>query len=143
MEDKNVLLSIKPKFAIQIIEGKKTIELRRKFPTEKVVGGIAFIYASTPVQKIIGYALIENVSFITVDNIQCQYGEQSKLQKDFFYQYYNNLSHGFAVHLKNPIALKRPINLKELKEKYGIVPPQSYRYLSEEVLQTILCTHSG
>ena len=61
MEIKNVLLSIKPKFALQIIGGTKTIELRRKFPTDRVIGGIAIIYASNPLQKIIGYAHIENV----------------------------------------------------------------------------------
>ena len=45
MKKKNVLLSIKPKFALEIIEGKKTIELRRKFPVDKVIGGVAVIYA--------------------------------------------------------------------------------------------------
>lgn len=138
MENKNVLLSIKPEFALQIIEGKKTIELRRKFPTEKVIGGFAVIYASSPLQKIIGYALIENVSFLAIDKIWHQYGKQSKVQKDFFAQYYSNLSHGLAVHLKQPLPLKRQVSLKELKDRYGILPPQSYRYLSEEVLRAIL-----
>lgn len=135
---KNILLSVKPKFAVQIIDGEKTIELRRKFPTEKVIGGYVIIYASSPLQKIIGYALIENVSFLAIDKIWHQYGKQSKVQKDSFYQYYHNLSHGFAVHLKQPISIKRQVNLKELKDRYGIVPPQSYRYLSEEVLRAIL-----
>ena len=138
MNNKNILLSIKPKFALQIIEGKKTIELRRKFPIEKVIGGFAFIYASSPLQKIIGYVLIENVSFLAIDDIWYQYGKQSKVQKDFFDRYYSNISYGFVVHLKNPLPLKRHICVKELKDKYGILPPQSYRYLSEEVLRAIL-----
>lgn len=138
MKKKNVLLSIKPKFALQIIEGKKTIELRRKFPTETVIGGIAVIYASSPLQKIIGYTLIKNVSFLTIDKIWSQYGKQSKVQKNFFYRYYDNITHGFAIHLEKPLQLKRQLSLRELKDEYGINPPQSYRYLSKEILQAIL-----
>ena len=138
METKNVLLSIKPEFALQIIEGKKTIELRRKFPTETVIGGVAVIYASHPLQKIIGYAFIKNVSFLAIDKIWDRYGEQSKVQKDFFYKYYNNLTHGFTVHFAKPLPLKRQLTMRELKDEYGINPPQSYRYLSKEILQAIL-----
>jgi predicted transcriptional regulator len=135
---KNVLLSIKPKFALQIIDGTKTIELRRKFPTETVIGGIAVIYASSPLQKIIGYAFIKNVSFLTADKIWSKYGEESKVQKDFFYKYYDNLTHGFAIHLEKPLQLKRQLSLRELKNEYDINPPQSYRYLSTEISKAIL-----
>lgn len=138
MEVKNVLLSIKPKFALQIIGGTKTIELRRKFPTDRVIGGVAMIYASSPLQKIVGYAYIENVLFLTLDEIWYQYGEQSKVKQNFFYQYYNGLTHGFALHLIDPVHLKREISLKELKNKYNITPPQSYRYLSSEILSSLL-----
>lgn len=138
MEIKNVLLSIKPKFALQIIGGTKTIELRRKFPTDQVIGGVAIIYASSPLQKIIGYAYIENVLFLTLDEIWCHYGEQSKVKQNLFYQYYTGLTHGFALHLIKPVHLKREISLKELKNKYNITPPQSYRYLSPEILSSLL-----
>lgn len=138
MEIKNVLLSIKPRFALQIIGGTKTIELRRKFTTDQVIGGVAIIYASSPLQKIVGYAHIENVLFLTLDEIWFQYGEQSKVKQDFFYQYYDGLTHGFALHLIKPVHLEREISLKELKNKYNITPPQSYRYLSSEILSSLL-----
>ena len=138
MKKKNVLLSIKPKFALEIVEGKKTIELRRKFPVDKVIGGIAVIYASSPLQKIIGYARIENVLFLSLDQIWCQYGEQSRVEQGFFNQYYNNLTHGFAVQLIKPVKLKKQVSLQELKDNYSITPPQSYRYLSQEILEAIL-----
>ena len=138
MEKKNVLLSIKPKFALEIIEGKKTIELRRKFPVDKVIGGVAVIYASRPLQKIIGYAHIENVLFLSLDKMWCQYGEQSRVEQGFFYQYYKNLTHGFAVQLIKPIQLKKQVGLQELKNDYCITPPQSYRYLSQEILEVML-----
>jgi predicted transcriptional regulator len=36
LESKNVIISIKPEYGVNIIEGQKTIELRRKFPIEDV-----------------------------------------------------------------------------------------------------------
>jgi len=134
----HLLISIKPEFALKIIAGTKTVELRRKFPIEKAIGKIAVIYASTPLKKIIGYVTIENVSLLAVDVIWNQYGEASNVEKDFFDRYYANISHGFVVHLTRAFPLKKQITLQQLKEHYNISPPQSYRYLSEEVLQAIL-----
>lgn len=135
---KNVLLSIKPQFAQKIMAGEKTVELRRKFPINKVSGQLAVIYASSPLKKIVGYTVIENVSFLPIDQIWNQYGEEAKVEKDFFYQYYTNLTHGFVIHLRQPLVVKRQICHQQLKDKYGIFPPQSFRYLSEEVLQAII-----
>jgi predicted transcriptional regulator len=135
---KNVLLSIKPEFAQKIITGEKTVELRRKFPIQQVIGQLGVIYASSPLKKIIGYAVITNVSFLPIDQIWSQHGEEAKVEKDFFDKYYSNLTHGFVIHLREPLLLERQICYQQLRDQYGIFPPQSFRYLSEEVLQTII-----
>mgnify|MGYP006428831909 CR=1 FL=1 len=134
----NILLSVKPEFAQKIIAGEKTVELRRRFPIEKVIGQLAVIYASSPLKKIIGYAVIKNVSLLPIDKIWNQYGKKAKVEKDFFDRYYSNLTHGFAIHLREPLLLERQICCQQLKDRYGIFPPQSFRYLSEEVLQSII-----
>jgi predicted transcriptional regulator len=138
MKNKSVLLSIKPEFATQIIKGKKQVELRKKFPQKQVIGELAFIYASSPIQALIGYAIIKDISFLFTNELWEKYGSQSNVNKNFFDQYFKNTNQGFAIHLINPIHLKRTIPLKELKEKYNICAPQSYRYLSKEVLKEIL-----
>ena len=48
----NILLSIKPKYAELILNGKKTIELRKTQPKEDVEW--VYLYATAPVKKIVG-----------------------------------------------------------------------------------------
>ena len=102
------------------------------------MGELQLSMPSSPLQKIVGYARIENVLFLSLDKIWCQYGKQSRVEQGFFNQYYNNLTHGFAVQLIKPVQLKKQVSLQELKDNYSIIPPQSYRYLSQEILEAIL-----
>lgn len=66
---KNVIISIKPEYALKIISGEKTIEPRRKFPTDDIEDGIALIYASSPIQEIIGYAVIAKVKRLSINQL--------------------------------------------------------------------------
>ena len=54
------LLSIKPKYVEKILLGEKNIELRRKFAVSNK-GNVALLYATKPVGKVLGDALIEDV----------------------------------------------------------------------------------
>ena len=49
----NVLLSIKPKYVESIINGHKTYEFRKVIFRDKYVD-IAYVYATSPVKKIVG-----------------------------------------------------------------------------------------
>jgi hypothetical protein len=56
---RTIVLSIKPKDADLILAGTKTVEFRRAWAAEKV-DAIA-IYASAPIQRIVGVAQVSNV----------------------------------------------------------------------------------
>lgn len=137
MQPRNVIISIKPEYALQIIEGKKTIELRKRFPTENIKGGIAIIYASSPLQKIVGYALIEDVKKLSVSSIWKEFGKQACVTKTFFNSYFSGVDEGFAIALSNPTKLPIPVDVKELEEECSFSPPQSYRYASERILEAV------
>lgn len=57
----DVLLSIKPKFAEAIMDGRKRYELRKKKNSPKKDINLVYIYATSPVQKIIGIFKISNI----------------------------------------------------------------------------------
>ncbi len=42
------------------------------------------------------------------------------------------------MQLIKPVQLKKQVSLQELKDNYRITPPQSYRYLAQEILEAIL-----
>jgi predicted transcriptional regulator len=137
MPPKNVILSIKPQYALQVIEGVKTVELRRKFPMNNIKGGIAIIYASSPLKEIIGYAYITDVQKLSISSIWKEYSKESRVTKKFFYSYFNGVDEGFAVILGKPVKFKVPIRVKDLAAKYNFSPPQSYQYASERILEVV------
>jgi len=137
MKPRNIIISIKPQYAQQIVNGTKTIELRRKFPTEHIEGGIAIIYASSPICQIIGYARIDKVSSLSITTLWQRFGKASCVTKSFFNDYFSGLESGFAITLTNPVKLKTPLDIKRLEGEYSFSPPQSYRYASERILQAV------
>ena len=74
--NRDVIFSIKPKYADQIMEGIKTVELRRRFTNEAPIGARAFIYSSAPAKAMVGYATIADVRLLRIDEIWKQYGDQ-------------------------------------------------------------------
>ena len=134
---RNVIISIKPEYALKIVSGEKTIELRRKFPVESVVGGTALIYASSPMREIIGYAVIKEVRKLSIDKLWKTCHRQACVSKDFFYSYFEGVDDGYALSLNQPVKLGKPLNIKRLEEEFLLSAPQSFRYAPDSVLDCV------
>ena len=67
MPNEILLISIKPKYAEQIFNGEKTVELRR-VKTRLTTGDLVLVYVTSPKQALIGYFKVEKV--ILVENLQ-------------------------------------------------------------------------
>lgn len=120
-----VLLSIKPEFAFKIFDGTKLFEFRKaifKNPDVKIV----VVYASSPVQRVIGEFDIEDILRCTPEGIWEQTKQASGITKDFFDEYFENREIAYAIKIKRTRRYKNPLRLKE---DFQMVPPQSYAYL--------------
>lgn len=137
MKPRNVIISIKPEYALKIVDGLKTIELRKRFPTHGMRGSTAIIYASSPLCKIIGYATIDVVKKLSVSYIWRKFGKQSCVTRDFFNAYFDGAGEGFALVLSNPVKLKKQLKITDLDVDCKFSPPQSYRYATEKLLRAI------
>ena len=141
---RDVLVSIRPFYASKILDGRKTVELRRKFPEVSAIGAMALIYSSSPVSAVVGRARIKHVLKLPVSKIWKEHGAAACISKDEFDAYFAGLSCGFAIFLESVHPLKEQFKAIDLEAQFGIVPPQSYRYvtdkcvalLSDEQLQT-------
>ncbi len=134
---KNFLISIKPEYASKIVDGIKTVELRKKFPTEGVVGGIVIVYSSSPVKHIVGYGYIREVRKASVSALWRRYGKLSCVTKSFFESYFSGLNEGVAIILSEVVKLKKPIPLDKLQRIPRITAPQSYRYATDTMIKTV------
>lgn len=125
------VLSIKPEYATKIVDGLKKVELRRRFPYGTVTNAKLFIYATAPLQAVLGYATIEEVKRLPVDEIWRKFDEVAYIDKPAFDEYYGDLANGFVLVLRNPVKLVEPVPLEELKSKLKFTPPQSFTYADD------------
>jgi predicted transcriptional regulator len=121
-----VLLSIKPEFVKQIINGKKRFEYRKRIFKEEVEGVI--IYSTMPQGKIIGEFKINNILKDSLDEIWDKTCGYSGITEDFFYEYFSGKEDGYAIEIKDFIEYEHPIDPKEFDNNF--IAPQSYKYIN-------------
>jgi predicted transcriptional regulator len=131
---RDVLVSIRPFYASKILDGRKTVELRRRFPEVGTVGALALIYSSSPVRAIVGYARIKMVLKLPLSQLWKEHGTAACISKKEFDAYFVGLRFGFAIVLEGVGTLKRELKAAELEMQLGIVPPQSYRYVTDDCI---------
>jgi predicted transcriptional regulator/DNA-binding XRE family transcriptional regulator len=132
-----VVLSIRPNFSEKIMEGTKTVELRRRFPMSAPRGTIAFIYSTAPVQAIVGSVELGEVIKLPVQQIWKKFGNMAQIERSSFDDYFSGLKQGFALKFDNVRPFSRPIDLSELRKRFGFEPPQSFLYATP-ILRTAL-----
>ena len=121
-------MSIKPQFANKIFDGTKKFEFRKAIFKNQNVTSV-LVYASSPVQKVIGEFEIGEIFNLDLKELWDKTKEHSGITEDYFYEYFENREQGFAIQIKNK---KRFTNPKCLKTDYNLTPPQSFAYWSNE-----------
>lgn len=124
-----VILSIKPKYAFKIFDGSKKFEFRRTIFKNKEVKKV-LVYASSPVSKVIGEFDIEDIYFEDLRLLWDKTSQFSGITKQFFFQYFDGKESGYAIKVKNPIKYDKSL---EIKNSYGVHPPQSFVYVNKEI----------
>jgi predicted transcriptional regulator len=123
-----VVLSIKPEFAYKIFAGTKKFEFRKAiFKNENIKSVI--VYASSPVQKVIGEFEIDEVLKHDLGTLWDLTEEYSGISKEFYYEYFANKDQGFAIKIKKTKKYKKP---KCLREDFNLLPPQSFAYWADK-----------
>lgn len=121
-----VLLSIKPQFAEQIFNGNKKFEFRKAVFKNEDVKTIV-VYASSPMQKVIGEFEIETILNDSPDKLWKKTKKYAGIDEEYFYQYFADRQYGFAIKIKKVKKYKKPLCLKA---DFNLTPPQSFLYLS-------------
>lgn len=124
MQASDIIISIRPPHVDDILAGRKTVELRRRFPECMANGGLMLIYASRPEQSLIGAARIEAVRRMTLAGLWRSFREQACIPKSYFNEYFSGASEGFGVVLGSVVRFEEAISVSELKERFRFSPPQ-------------------
>ena len=120
-----IVLSIKPEFAEKIFNGTKKFEFRKSIFKQTNIKSV-LVYASSPVQMVIGEFEIEQIIKSDLETLWSLTKQDAGISKEFFLEYFSDKMDGYAIQVKAAKRFKKPRNLKE---HYNLVPPQSFAYL--------------
>ena len=120
----NILISLKPRHADNVIRGRKTVELRRRRVRIKE-GSRLWIYATLPRGTVDCVAIVANVVSGSPKSIWRRYWRQTCIDRDEFYRYVDGEPSITAIVLGTVYPLRQSLSLEELREKLiSFHPPQ-------------------
>lgn len=134
----NVLLSVKPKYAEKILEGKKKYEFRRAIFKRNEIEKV-YIYSSSPVSKITAAFEIEKILMDSPEKIWKLCHKYAGISKKDFFAYFKNSGIAYAIEIGNVNSFPVPIDPYHVIEDF--IPPQSFYYLYLDFIQNLLNIH--
>ncbi|BDZ48613.1 hypothetical protein GCM10025867_08540 [Frondihabitans sucicola] len=131
-----ILLSVRPEFANAILSGTKTAEVRRRFPTQ-VLPTTLYLYSSTPERAVLGTAVLQSIDRPRAVDVWALYRDRIRIGRGPLASYLKDVAQAAILRVEDPIRWHRPLTLAELRSQVGVEPPQSFRYLTDDHLQSI------
>lgn len=123
-----IILSIKPKYCEEIFSGTKRFEYRRRVFKQEIQK--VFVYATSPVCKIVGEFELERIIADTPDSIWNQTNQYGGISRELYDQYFHGTDMAYALAIAKYKRYKAPLDPKVLDSNF--VAPQSYRYVDSE-----------
>lgn len=120
-----VLLSIKPEYAFKIFDGTKKFEFRKVIFKNPNITTVV-VYASSPVQQVIGEFEIDDIFSFDPEVIWKMTKKFSGISEDFFFEYFADREIAHAIKIKKTRKYRKPLSIRD---DFNAVPPQSYMYL--------------
>lgn len=139
---RDVVLSIRPQYSDKIIDGRKKVELRRRFPVSAPKGTIAYIYSTSPVRAMVGVAEIKDVLKLPVPEIWRRFEADAFISKPDFDRYFERADYGFVLRFNDAKAFSEPMSLAVLRERFGFEPPQSFLYAKRDLRKALKNEHA-
>jgi predicted transcriptional regulator len=138
--DRALLLSVRPRFAESILTGAKTAEIRRQRPAVHP-GTLVIIYATRPVGAIVGTARIAGVSRGTPDEMWELHHARAGITRPEFDDYLSGAETAYILLLTRIQRLEPFLTLEQIRAETAFQPPQSYRYVNQNMLHTLVNSH--
>ena len=138
--ERALLLSVRPQFAESILDGSKTAEIRRQRPDVRP-GTLVIIYATKPKGAIVGTARVSDMSQGTPDEIWKRHKARVGISREYFDSYLEGAATAYALLLERVQRLVPFLTLEEMRAATSFQPPQSYRYVTQKMLDSLVKGH--
>jgi predicted transcriptional regulator len=123
-----LLISMRPEYAERVFEGKKQVEIRRKF-SEKWVGSKVVVYGTQPVAALMGEVTVSGVTPGSPSSIWERFGGRAGCSHEEFAEYVGNAPQVYAIELNDATPYLCPLSTYEIARMINVDelrPPQSF-----------------
>jgi predicted transcriptional regulator len=125
----DILISVRPEYFAKILNGNKTVELRRR-PIRVSVGTNIWIYETIPGGRVAARAKISAICEGTPAEVWRRFRHRVGISEYEFEMYFQATQYACAVVLSGIEPLKKPLMLTHLRKSLGtFTAPQFYRKL--------------
>jgi len=131
---KIALLSIKPKFANQILFGIKKFEYRKKPISDDTTH--ILLYMTAPVMRIVGIVTIKEIHSGAPSMIWEKTKAKAGIVRSFYRTYFQNTKTAYAIELDTVIPFNQWIDPKKLNNNFRA--PQSFKYIDNAFAHKVL-----
>ncbi len=133
----DILISLRPAYTRAILEGIKTVELRRR-KVHAAVGTRVWLYSKIPTARIEGVARIKHVHEAGLPDIWSQYSNQVGVSKREFEDYFKGCRKGCVIVLVEARAIFPAVDLNTVRARLGgFHPPQFFKRLNSRELAAL------
>lgn len=125
----DILISVEPRHVRNFLQGKKTVELRRRrIPLAR--GNRVWMYSKLPAGQVEAFGIVAHVLARPPKEIWKDYGPDSGISSDEFDRYFRNLELGYVIVFQEIRRVKRTLSLSNLRRHLiGFHPPQFFKWL--------------
>ncbi|WP_457620910.1 ASCH domain-containing protein [Methanopyrus sp.] len=110
-------MSVKPKFANMILDGVKTVEVRRWLPGTILRESTCIVYASSPLRAVLGEVTIEEIEKVAIRSEEdlTKIAELAKASEDELKRYLGSRDYAYLITLDGPVRYPDPLPLEDLR----------------------------
>ena len=128
------LMSIHPRYAWAILEGRKTVEFRKRRLADDVTHVV--IYSTLPDRAVVGYFAVEGQVTSTPASLWGQFHDRGVIDESDFFTYYAGRDRATGIRVGAVTRLRTPLSLAlDLGVPH---PPQSFQYLPSDRFAKVL-----
>ncbi|WP_063775744.1 ASCH domain-containing protein [Streptomyces odonnellii] len=132
--ERSLLMSLHPRYATAILDGNKSVELRRQ-RVAVPPGTTVILYATSPVMALVGTATVTAVQVGTPSEIWKSHKRHGAISRRDYLAYMEGAEQASALLLDAVRRFSDPVPLAHLRAGGPFHPPQSYRYVDPDTLR--------
>ena len=124
----DIVASVHPRHAQAILDGTKTVELRKRAPRCAELIDRMYIYETAPTSLVVGRVMVVSIQCLSPDALWMYYGHRTCVTEAEFFEYFDGHLEAYGIEVAVPRRYARPWAITDLGLKR---PPQSWCYVPD------------